>query len=219
MGPRCRLEIGGECLLFFPSREPWAEEKTELTIPIQVVECFATAMLVFVSGQIGATLMSYGTNQIGIYIIIVNTLLLAVFIYATAPASGGHVNPMITFSTLLTGLCPLPRGESPAHTPSESSIMPLTTPQQLSTSAPKPSAAPSGAASSSACSAKTVASSSKAPAASSTRPKSRLARYFSTRPPAASPCSTSPLALASIPARHCCLDQSLARSWWPPRWL
>jgi len=70
-------------------------------------------MLVFVSGQIGATLMSYGTNQIGIYIIIINTLLLAVFIYATAPASGGHVNPMITFSTLLTGLCPLPRGELP----------------------------------------------------------------------------------------------------------
>ncbi|KAK0642857.1 aquaporin-like protein [Cercophora newfieldiana] len=74
-----------------------------------VVEGFAMSMLVFVSGQIGATLMSYGTNQIGIYIIISNTLLLAVFIYATAPASGGHVNPMITFSTLLTGLCPLPR--------------------------------------------------------------------------------------------------------------
>ena len=70
-------------------------------------------MLIFLSGQIGATLMSYGTNQIGIYIIIINTLLLAVFIYATAPASGGHVNTMITFSTLLTGLCPLPRGKSP----------------------------------------------------------------------------------------------------------
>ncbi|KAK0613174.1 aquaporin-like protein [Immersiella caudata] len=74
-----------------------------------LVEGFATAALVFVSGQIGATLMSYETNRIGLYIIVVNTLLLSVFIYATAPASGGHVNPMITFSTLLTGLCPLPR--------------------------------------------------------------------------------------------------------------
>jgi len=77
-----------------------------------VVEAFATAALIFVSGQIGTTLMSYGTNQIGIYIIVVNTLLLSVFIYATAPASGGHVNPMITFTTMLAGLCPLPRGNT-----------------------------------------------------------------------------------------------------------
>lgn len=40
-----------------------------------------------------------------------NTVLLALFIYASAPASGGHLNPMITFSAVLVGICPLPRGE------------------------------------------------------------------------------------------------------------
>jgi len=74
------------------------------------VEAVATGTLVVVGGQIGATLMSYGTNQIGAYIGISNTFLLATFIYAAAPASGGHMNPMITFSTMLTGLCPVPRG-------------------------------------------------------------------------------------------------------------
>ena len=84
--------------------------------------CYAA--LVFVSGQIGATLMSYETNRIGIYIMLSNTLLLTVFIYATAPASGGHVTPMITFSTLLTGLCPLPRGKSAtARSPSSRSSL------------------------------------------------------------------------------------------------
>ncbi|KAL7955600.1 aquaporin-like protein [Trichoderma compactum] len=75
-----------------------------------VVEFVATSCLVFLSGQITATLESYGTPQVGGYIGISNIILIATFIYATAPASGGHLNPMITFSAILTGLCSVPRG-------------------------------------------------------------------------------------------------------------
>lgn len=35
-------------------------------------------------------------------------MLLALFIYASAPASGGHLNPMITFSAVLVGICLCP---------------------------------------------------------------------------------------------------------------
>ncbi|KAL7928888.1 aquaporin-like protein [Trichoderma chlorosporum] len=75
-----------------------------------IVEMVATSCLVFLSGQITATLESYGTPQVGAYIGISNIILISTFIYATAPASGGHVNPMITFSAVLTGLCSVPRG-------------------------------------------------------------------------------------------------------------
>lgn len=75
-----------------------------------VVEMVATSCLVFLSGQITATIEGYGTPQVGGYIGISNIILLSTFIYATAPASGGHLNPMITFSAILTGLCSVPRG-------------------------------------------------------------------------------------------------------------
>ncbi|KND89902.1 Aquaporin PIP2-7 [Tolypocladium ophioglossoides CBS 100239] len=41
---------------------------------------------------------------LGAYIGISNTVLLSLFIYATAPASGGHINPMITFSAIIAGV-------------------------------------------------------------------------------------------------------------------
>ncbi|KAL6857350.1 aquaporin-like protein [Trichoderma novae-zelandiae] len=75
-----------------------------------VVELVATSCLVFLSGQITATIEGYGTPQVGGYIGISNIILLSTFIYATAPASGGHLNPTITFSAILTGLCSVPRG-------------------------------------------------------------------------------------------------------------
>ncbi|KAK0392737.1 hypothetical protein NLU13_2232 [Sarocladium strictum] len=74
------------------------------------IETTATAFLVYVSGMTTGTLLSYGTKQIGAYIGIANIFLLATFIYATAPASGGHLNPMITFSVVLSGMCPVSRG-------------------------------------------------------------------------------------------------------------
>ena len=54
--------------------------------------------------------MSYGTAQIGAYIGISNIALLSLFIYATAAATGGHINPLISFSAMLAGICPVPRG-------------------------------------------------------------------------------------------------------------
>jgi glycerol uptake facilitator-like aquaporin len=54
--------------------------------------------------------MNYQTPQLAAYVGIYNALLLAVFIYATAPASGGHLNPMITFAAMICGLCPASRG-------------------------------------------------------------------------------------------------------------
>ncbi|KAK3366087.1 hypothetical protein B0T24DRAFT_683137 [Lasiosphaeria ovina] len=75
-----------------------------------IVECLATASMIYISGQFGLTLLSYKTNQVAGYVGIFNTLLLATFIYAVAPATGGHLNPMITFTTILCGLTPLSRG-------------------------------------------------------------------------------------------------------------
>lgn len=76
----------------------------------QVIECIASMMLVYLSSQWGATLFGYGQKQVGGYVGFFNAAMLAVFISATAPASGGHINPLITFSTMICGLCPVPRG-------------------------------------------------------------------------------------------------------------
>ena len=70
----------------------------------------ATATQVYISGQFAVTIMNYHNAQIAAYVGIYNTLLLAVFIYAFAPASGGHMNPLITWATMLCGLCPASRG-------------------------------------------------------------------------------------------------------------
>ncbi|KAK0727433.1 hypothetical protein B0T26DRAFT_639170 [Lasiosphaeria miniovina] len=70
----------------------------------------ATASMIYISGQFGLTLLSYKTNHVAGYVGIFNTLLLATFIYAVSPATGGHLNPMITFTTILCGLTPLSRG-------------------------------------------------------------------------------------------------------------
>ncbi|KAH8909136.1 aquaporin-like protein [Coniochaeta sp. PMI_546] len=75
-----------------------------------MVELFATAFQLYMSGQLGITLINYKIVQIAAYVGIYNSLLLAVFIYATAPASGGHMNPLITFASMICGLCPVSRG-------------------------------------------------------------------------------------------------------------
>ena len=76
-----------------------------------VVEAVGTSTMTIVSGQIGATLANYGIQQVGAYVGISNVFLLSTFIYAAAPASGGHLNPVITFSAMLCGICPCARGE------------------------------------------------------------------------------------------------------------
>ncbi len=58
------------------------------------------------------TLLNMGITQFAAYVGIFNSVFLALFIYATATATGGHLNPMITFTTVLCGLTPVPRGRS-----------------------------------------------------------------------------------------------------------
>lgn len=77
----------------------------------QFVEGVATAGLVYISGQMTGTLLSYQTAQIGAYIGIANVFLILIFVYATAAGTGGHMNPMVTFSAMLSGICPISRGE------------------------------------------------------------------------------------------------------------
>lgn len=57
------------------------------------------------------TLMNSGVTQLAAYVGIYNAVFLSLFIYATATATGGHLNPMITFTTVLCGLTPVPRGK------------------------------------------------------------------------------------------------------------
>ncbi|KAJ9134660.1 Aquaporin-like protein [Pleurostoma richardsiae] len=96
---------------WYRRRDYFTEGWTDASIwRAATVEAFATALLVYLTGQFGITLMSYGVTQILGYVGIWNTVLLSVFIYAAAPASGGHLNPTITWATMLTGLCPAPRG-------------------------------------------------------------------------------------------------------------
>ncbi|KAI9733875.1 MAG: hypothetical protein M1834_002530 [Cirrosporium novae-zelandiae] len=73
------------------------------------VEAMGTMCLCYTSGLIGITTVNTGTKQVLAYVGVSNSVLLMLFIYATSPASGGHLNPLITFATLLTGLSEFPR--------------------------------------------------------------------------------------------------------------
>jgi glycerol uptake facilitator-like aquaporin len=75
----------------------------------QTIELTGTCLSIFLSGQFGMTLMNNGL-PVTIYVFFWNSVFLATFIFATAPGSGGHINPAITFTVMLAGLCPVPRG-------------------------------------------------------------------------------------------------------------
>lgn len=75
-----------------------------------MVEAIGTCCLVYTSGVITVTLLSYKTIQLGAYIGISNIVLLSVFINATVATMGGHLNPTITLSAVLAGICPAARG-------------------------------------------------------------------------------------------------------------
>jgi glycerol uptake facilitator-like aquaporin len=56
------------------------------------------------------TIGNFNSLQVAGYVGISNIFIIMLFIYALAPSSGGHVNPMITYATVLTGLTAFPRG-------------------------------------------------------------------------------------------------------------
>lgn len=60
-------------------------------------------MLVFISISAAITCLELGFQEPIVAIAIVHFFILSFMILAAAPASGGHMNPGITFATMLTG--------------------------------------------------------------------------------------------------------------------
>ena len=76
----------------------------------KLVEMMATTCLCYISGLIDTTIGNFGTAQSAAYAAVSSIFLLSLFILAIAPGSGGHINPLITFSTMITGLTGFSRG-------------------------------------------------------------------------------------------------------------
>ncbi|TVY83573.1 Aquaporin-4, partial [Lachnellula suecica] len=74
------------------------------------VEFMGSTSLCYTSAMIDSTLKSFDTPQVAAYVAVSNIFLLTLFIYALAPASGGHINPIITFATVCAGLTGFSRG-------------------------------------------------------------------------------------------------------------
>lgn len=64
----------------------------------------------YLSGMIHTTIGSFDTKAGAAYAGVTNLILISLFIFAMAPSSGGHVNPLITFTTMTTGLTGFSRG-------------------------------------------------------------------------------------------------------------
>ena len=75
------------------------------------VEGAFTCLLVFAlgAGASGLTTLQVSPMAISLYAGLLNATGLALFIFAAAPASGGHLNPSITMATFFAGLSTLPR--------------------------------------------------------------------------------------------------------------
>lgn len=74
-------------------------------ILLQIVEGVASGSLNFISGLQVATLSTWPREVLPVGILIGNTIVVACLISATAAATGGHINPMVTISTAFSGLC------------------------------------------------------------------------------------------------------------------
>lgn len=74
------------------------------------IEFVGTTAMIYLSAMIHTTIGSFDTLQVAPYVGITNTFLISLFILAMAPATGGHINPLITFSTVVTGLTGFSRG-------------------------------------------------------------------------------------------------------------
>lgn len=80
---------------------------------LQLIELAGTFSLTFLSSLIGLTLtspaLSLPPTTLLFLIPLSNLVLLSLHILATAPASGGHLNPLITTSAFFVGMCEAPR--------------------------------------------------------------------------------------------------------------
>ena len=84
--------------IFKPLNISWIEDR------LQFVEMIASCLLSYLSGLIDTTITNFQTKSVPAVAGISNIFLLTLFIMAIAPGSGGHINPLITFSTMLCGL-------------------------------------------------------------------------------------------------------------------
>lgn len=78
-----------------------------------LLECYGSAILVYTDGMFANQLGLYAstTNSIAIALVggLASGISLTLFIYAAAPASGGHLNPAITMAVLCLGLMTVSR--------------------------------------------------------------------------------------------------------------
>ncbi|KAJ8102406.1 aquaporin-like protein [Lipomyces tetrasporus] len=73
------------------------------------IEFIGTAFQVYIMAMMSITVVNFQSPYLPAYAGVVGAIYISLFIYGTAAASGGHLNPMITFSTLLAGLTEFPR--------------------------------------------------------------------------------------------------------------
>ncbi|EMC97689.1 hypothetical protein BAUCODRAFT_147735 [Baudoinia panamericana UAMH 10762] len=76
-----------------------------------VIEGWGTCILIFIFGAGASGLTSIDASPLAstLYAALLNFVGLTLFVFAAAPASGGHLNPSITLATFFAGLCTLPR--------------------------------------------------------------------------------------------------------------
>ncbi|KAI9812196.1 MAG: hypothetical protein M1827_004862 [Pycnora praestabilis] len=74
------------------------------------IEFVATSLLCYLSGLIDTTIGNFQTIQAPAYAGVTNIFLVTLFIMAAGPGSGAHLNSMITFATMVTGLTGFSRG-------------------------------------------------------------------------------------------------------------
>ncbi|KAG8738912.1 hypothetical protein FRC12_016494 [Ceratobasidium sp. 428] len=69
------------------------------------VEGAASLAFTFLTGSVGVTVSSYPPAAVGPVIFFANTIIVSLFIFGLSTATGAHINPLITLSTTITGLC------------------------------------------------------------------------------------------------------------------
>ncbi len=80
------------------------ELQNALVFKATLIEFIGTTLLVFTSCAVTVSVLNYNYAVPPQYIAIAHIIILAFFILATAKSSGGHLNPMISFATMVAGL-------------------------------------------------------------------------------------------------------------------
>jgi len=70
----------------------------------------STMALTYISAMINITIVNLKSPHFAAYVGITDIFLLMLFIHAAGPCTGGHLNPLITFTTMITGLSSFARG-------------------------------------------------------------------------------------------------------------